>query len=81
MELAEYLKVIVSQMVKHPDSIVVEQAQDPMGVLLTLAVHKDDMAAVIGKQGKTAKSIRDVVRIAGFIRDARVSIKILEPKK
>ena len=68
-------------MVKHPQDVFVSQAQDAMGVLLTLQVNKEDMAIVIGKQGETAKSIRNIIRIAGFVKDARVSVKVLEPNK
>ena len=81
MELTEYLELITKQMVKHPHEVLVAQSQDAMGVLLTLQVNKEDMAIIVGKQGETAKSIRNIVRIAGFIKDARVSVKILEPNK
>ena len=79
MELTEYLKLIVSQMVKHSEYVFVSQSQDAMGVLLTLKVHKEDMAALIGKGGETAKAIRNVIKVAGFIQGARVSVKIIEP--
>lgn len=80
MEIAEYLKFIVQGMVTKPEDVEVSQSQDAMGTLLTLKVSKEDMRGLIGKGGDTAKAIRTVVRIAGFIKNARVSMKILEPE-
>ena len=80
MDTADYLVTIIKPMVKHPDYVSVAESQDPMGILLTLDLHKEDMGIVCGKGGETAKSIRTLVRIVGFTSGARVSVKINEPK-
>lgn len=74
-----YLTNILTPMLKHPDFLTVAESQDAMGVLLSVDVHKEDMGMIVGKNGETAKSIRNVVRIVGFIKGARVSVKINEP--
>ena len=74
-----YLTNILTPMLKHPDFLTVSESQDAMGVLLSVDVHKEDMGMIVGKNGETAKSIRNVVRIVGFIKGARVSVKINEP--
>lgn len=80
MEVSEYLVTIIKPMVKHPHCVTVSESQDPMGVLLSVDLHKEDMGIVVGKAGETAKSIRNLVRIVGFTSGARVSVKINEPK-
>jgi len=35
---------------------------------------------VIGKDGKTAKSIRTLLRVLGAKNDARLNLKIIEPE-
>jgi uncharacterized protein len=81
MEVSDYLKAIVTPMLKHRDCITIIETQDPMGVLLTMTIHKEDMGIVIGKAGETAKAVRHIVRIAGLVGDSRVSVKITEPVK
>jgi len=79
MEVSEYLRTIVTPLTKHRDSITIVESKDDMGILLSLTVHKEDMGLIIGKAGETAKAVRHLVRIAGMVGDARVSVKINEP--
>ncbi len=76
----EFLEHLIKSIVDHPDDVEVDRKVDEMGVLLSLKVHKDDMAQVIGRQGQTAKSIRSLLRIVGIKNNARVNLKILEPE-
>ncbi len=76
----EFLEVIVKGLVENPDAIVIKRTVDEMGVLLTLKVHKDDMAQVIGKSGRTASAIRTLLRVIGMKNNSRVNLKIEEPE-
>ena len=74
-----YLEQIVWGIVEHPGDVVVERSVDDQGVLLTLAMHQDDMGKIIGRGGHTAQAIRTLLRAMGARMKARVSLKILEP--
>lgn len=74
------LETVVKALVDNPDEVQVERKVDEMGVLLSLKVHKDDMGAVVGRQGATARAIRTLVRIIGMKNNARVNLKIEEPE-
>lgn len=76
----KFLKIVVTELVENPDSINIERTIDEMGVLLTLKVHKDDMAQVIGKSGRTASAIRTLLRVIGMKNNSRVNLKIEEPE-
>jgi len=76
---SEFLEFIVKNLVDHPDDVEVERKVDEMGVLLALKVHPDDMGQIIGKEGSTARAIRNLVRIIGLKNKARVNLKIVEP--
>lgn len=80
MDVANYLKLIVSPILRHPDDLKVETTQDAMGILLTVNVNKDDMGIIVGKGGETAKAVRHLLRIVGIVGNARVSVKINEPE-
>lgn len=77
--MIEFLSAIVSPLLKEPSAMLISEATDSMGILLSMQVHKDDMGVIIGKDGGTAKSIRHLVSIYGGQRKARVSVKFLEP--
>lgn len=79
MQIADYTKAMIEPMLDHPEALVITESQDQMGVLLTLAVHKEDMGVLIGKAGATANAIRLLVRIVGMRHNARVSVKFDEP--
>ncbi|MBI5644576.1 KH domain-containing protein [Candidatus Kaiserbacteria bacterium] len=76
----QFLEYIIKALVDNPDDVKINRAVDEMGVLLTLAVNKDDMGKVIGRSGATAKAIRTILRVVGMKNNARVNLKIEEPE-
>lgn len=75
-----FLDYLVKQLVDHPDDVKVERKVDEMGVLLSLRVNPQDMGQIIGREGSTARAIRNLVRIIGLKNHARVNLKIEEPE-
>ncbi len=76
----EFLEFIVKTLVDHPDEVKVDRQVDEMGVLLTVKVNPEDMGQLIGRQGSTARAIRNLIRIIGLKNHARVNLKIEEPE-
>jgi predicted RNA-binding protein YlqC (UPF0109 family) len=76
----EFLEYIIKGLVDHPEDVKVERKVDEMGVLLSLKVHPEDMGQIIGKEGSTARAIRNLIRIVGIKNHARVNLKIEEPE-
>ena len=76
----KFLEYIVKELVDHPTDVKVERKVDEMGVLLSLKVNPEDMGQIIGREGSTAKAIRNLVRIVGLKNHARVNLKIEEPE-
>jgi len=74
-ELVEY---IAKGIVDHPDDVEVEVEEDEESerTVLHLYVHDDDMGKVIGKQGRIANAMRDLVKVAAAQRGVRVSLDI-----
>lgn len=76
----EFLEYVVKALVDNPKDVKVERKVDEMGVLLSLTVNPADMGQIIGREGSTAKAIRNLVRIVGLKNHARVNLKIEEPE-
>ena len=76
----EFVEYVVKEIVSNKGAVKVVRSIDEKGVLLELTVDPDDMGVVIGKEGKTAKSIRTLLRVLGAKNDSRVNLKIIEPE-
>ena len=56
--MKEFIDYIAKNLVDDPKSVRVDENADDNRVVLKLHVAKTDLGKVIGKQGKTAKSMR-----------------------
>jgi hypothetical protein len=76
-ELVQYLaKCLVS----HPESVEVKETQDDTASVVELRVAKEDLGRIIGKQGRTAKSIRTILNAAASKANRKVVLEIVEEK-
>ncbi len=75
-----FVEMVVKEIVDNPDKVKTERKVDEMGVLIELTVDPADMGKIIGKEGKTAKAIRTLLRVLGAKEHARVNLKIIEPE-
>ena len=67
---------IVKPIVDNPDEVVVVERTSGDMTVLELTVAKSDIGKIIGRGGKIAKSIRNVVRAAGTKENKRVIVDI-----
>ena len=76
LELKEVLYGIARAIVDDPDSVVITQVEDDDTVTLTLNVAEDDMGLVIGRHGRIAKAIRQVMKAAANTCGKHVTVEI-----
>ena len=74
-ELVHYL---AASLVKDPAAVEVQETESVDGSVLRLKVAKEDRGRIIGKQGRTAKSIRALVYAAAALTDRKVTLEISE---
>jgi predicted RNA-binding protein YlqC (UPF0109 family) len=74
--MKELLEYIVKEMVDRPESVRVRERTGQYAVTLELTVDDRDAGKVIGRQGRVAKALRDVVGIAGARQRKRVHLDI-----
>ncbi|HAN23837.1 MAG: hypothetical protein CMH36_03430 [Microbacterium sp.] len=72
--LAAALEHVVKAIVDRPDDVRIEATSSPRGDVLDVHVHPDDRGRVIGRGGRTAKSLRTVVAALAAGRRVRVDI-------
>lgn len=76
----EFVEYVVGHLVTKPEAVVTKRTIDELGVLIELTVDREDMGVVIGKEGKTAKAVRTLLRVLGAKNDSRINLKIVEPE-
>ena len=69
---------IARAIVEHPDDVSVARKAGDGQELYELSVNQDDLGQVIGRQGRTAKAIRAVVRAAAAKRGENAQVEIVE---
>ena len=74
--MKELLEIIAKNLVDKPEHVQVIQSGDSSNITLELHVAQEDMGKVIGKQGKIAKAIRNVVKAAAIHNNKRVIVEI-----
>ncbi len=76
--MKDVLELIAKGIVDDPDAVqVTEERQGDDVVILRLVVASDDVGKVIGRGGRTARAIRDVVRAAGTKSGVTASVEIV----
>lgn len=60
----ELVKYIASNLVENTDEINIETVEEENKIILRLTVDENDKGKIIGKNGKIAKSIRNVLKLA-----------------
>jgi len=74
-ELVEY---IAKALVDKPEEVRVTELEGQQSSVIELRVAKEDLGKVIGKQGRTARSIRTILGAASAKMKKRAVLEILE---
>ena len=74
--MKELIETIAKALVDKPELVIVKESETEEGILLELSVDETDMGKVIGKSGKIAKAIRNVVKAAEKGNDKKVLFEI-----
>ncbi len=69
---------IVQALVDQPDAVSVEPVDDREATVLCVRVAPHDIGKVIGKQGRTARSLRTILGAASMKLHHRFALDIIE---
>jgi predicted RNA-binding protein YlqC (UPF0109 family) len=76
--MKELIKYIAQSLVDDPDKVEVTEVIGEQSSVIELRVAKEDLGKVIGKQGRTAQSIRTILSAASAKVHKRAGLEILE---
>ena len=78
--MKELVLFLAKNLVNHPEAVEVTETQGETASVLELRVAKEDLGRVIGKQGRTAKSMRTILNAAASRTNRKVVLEIIEDK-
>lgn len=76
--MKELIEHIAKALVDHPDKVEVKEIAGEKTLIYELRVGSGDLGKVIGKEGRTAKSIRAIISAAAMKQGKRAQLEILE---
>lgn len=76
--LRDLVEFMAKSLVDHPDSVEVQEIDGEQTTVVELKVAKEDLGKVIGKQGRTARSMRTILNAASTKLQKRSVLEIVE---
>lgn len=76
--MQDLIKYIAQALVDHPEQVTVRILEGNQTSVLELKVAKEDIGKVIGKQGRTAQSMRTLLNAVSSKLNKRFVLEIIE---
>jgi predicted RNA-binding protein YlqC (UPF0109 family) len=76
--MKDLIERIAQALVDRPEEVMVTAIEGNQATVLELKVAKEDLGKIIGKQGRTARSLRIILGAASAKMRKRVVLEIVE---
>jgi predicted RNA-binding protein YlqC (UPF0109 family) len=76
--MRETIEMIVKALVDDDEAVDVREIERNGNTLIEIRVASEDMGKIIGKQGRTIRSLRSIVRAVGIKKKRRFMLEIME---
>ena len=77
-DLKALIELMAKALVDKPDAVSVRETDGEQTTIIELRVAQEDLGKVIGKQGRTARSMRTILNAVGTKLGKRCMLEILE---
>ena len=75
--MEEFLRIMISNLVENKDAIEINTIDKGKSVTFEVKVAQEDMGKVIGRQGRIAQSIRNVMKAVANKEHKKASVEFL----
>jgi hypothetical protein len=77
-EMVDLIEHMAKALVDNPDEVKVSEIEGERTSVIELAVAKEDLGKVIGKQGRTARAMRTLLTASSTKLNKRSVLEIIE---
>jgi len=77
-ELSKLIEYMAKMLVDFPDRVEISEIEGENTTVIELKVAKEDLGKIIGKQGRTARSVRTILNGASTKLRRRTVLEIVE---
>lgn len=74
----DLLKFLIEPLVKDIKTVKIDTVNEADNLKFIVSIPKEDIAKVIGKNGKMIKAIKNLLRIRGIKEKQTISIEVVE---
>ena len=75
--MEEFLRIIISNLVNDQESIEINTIDNGKSVTFEVKVAQEDMGKIIGKQGRIAQSIRNVMKAGANKEHKKATVEFI----
>jgi hypothetical protein len=75
--MKEFIAYLIKNLVDHPDDVDVQITEESEAMLISVKVSQNDVAKIVGKQGRTIKSLRTIAMTIGARFGRRVRLDLV----
>ncbi len=79
-EVADQLAGVVRSIVDEPEAVRVEELEEEDAIVLQVEVAPEELGRVIGRQGRTVRSLRALLEVRGAETGEYYEVEIVEPE-
>jgi len=76
--MEDVLQLIISAIVSHPDEVSITRDTVDSAITFTVTTVPDDIGKIIGKDGRTIKAIRTLLKIIAEQQHQWVNIEVTQ---
>jgi len=76
--MKDLLEYITKSIVEHPDDVFISQTEEGEVSVLKIKANPEDLKIVIGKEGKTIRAIREILKIPATKLAKKIRVEIEE---
>jgi predicted RNA-binding protein YlqC (UPF0109 family) len=76
--MKELLRFMTSYLVDDPDQVRIETLEGQRAMILQIYVAQEDMGKVIGRNGRVAKAMRELIRAAAMREGKSAIVEIIQ---
>jgi predicted RNA-binding protein YlqC (UPF0109 family) len=72
------LQYAAAAIADNPDEVTVEVLEGPNGIILELHAAQEDVGRIIGRSGRVASALRQLVRAAAYLDKTQATVEIID---